>query len=108
MIKKKEEWIVMGKAPERCPMCGEQQNWKLVDVSKKGFSVGKAAVGAVLLGPLDWWAVRWERRSSAITAANAALTTNIDTGSIYEAFRNLNSKGLLHSAAGPCCAEFLP
>ena len=50
MIKKKEEWIVMGKAPERCPMCGEQQNWKLVDVSKKGFSVGKAAVGAVLLG----------------------------------------------------------
>ena len=52
MIKKKEEWIVMGKAPERCPMCGEQQNWKLVDVSKKGFSVGKAAVGAVLLGPI--------------------------------------------------------
>lgn len=52
MIKKKEEWIVMGKAPERRPMCGEQQNWKLVDVSKKGFSVGKAAVGAVLLGPI--------------------------------------------------------
>ena len=52
MIKKKEEWIVMGKAPERCPMCGEQQNRKLVDVSKKGFSVGKAAVGAVLLGPI--------------------------------------------------------
>ena len=52
MIKKKEEWIVMGKAPDRCLMCGEQQNWKLVDVSKKGFSVGKAAVGAVLLGPI--------------------------------------------------------
>lgn len=42
----------MGKAPQKCPMCGEQQNWKLVDVSKKGFSVGKAAVGAVLLGPV--------------------------------------------------------
>lgn len=42
----------MGKAPEKCPMCGEKTNWKLVDVSRKGFSVGKAAVGAVLIGPL--------------------------------------------------------
>lgn len=42
----------MGKAPDKCPMCGERINWKLVDVSKKGFSVGKAAVGAVLLGPV--------------------------------------------------------
>ena len=29
----------MGKAPERCPMCGERQNWKLVDTANKGFSV---------------------------------------------------------------------
>lgn len=31
-------------------MCGERKNWKLVDTSKKGFSVGKAAVGGILLG----------------------------------------------------------
>ena len=42
----------MGKAPDKCPMCGERQNWKLVDTANKGFSVGKAAVGAVLLGPI--------------------------------------------------------
>lgn len=42
----------MAKAPDRCPMCGEFVNWKLVDVTKKGFSVGKAAVGAVLFGPV--------------------------------------------------------
>ncbi len=42
----------MGKAPDKCPMCGEKANWKLVDTSKKGFSVGKAAAGAVLLGPI--------------------------------------------------------
>lgn len=42
----------MGKAPDKCPMCGERLNWKLVDTSNKGFSVGKAAVGAVLLGPV--------------------------------------------------------
>ena len=42
----------MGKAPEKCPMCGERVQWKLVDTSNKGFSVGKAAAGAVLLGPI--------------------------------------------------------
>ena len=42
----------MGKVPEKCPMCGEKEQWKLVDTSNKGFSVGKAAVGAVLLGPI--------------------------------------------------------
>ena len=42
----------MGKAPDKCPMCGEREKWKLVDTSKKGFSVGKAAAGAVLLGPI--------------------------------------------------------
>lgn len=31
----------MGKAPDKCPMCGERINWKLVDTSNKGFSVGK-------------------------------------------------------------------
>ena len=42
----------MGKAPNKCPMCGEMTTWKKVDESNKGFSVGKAAVGAVLLGPV--------------------------------------------------------
>lgn len=42
----------MGKAPEKCPICGEKAAWKLVDTSKKGFSVGKAAAGAILLGPI--------------------------------------------------------
>ncbi len=42
----------MGNAPVRCPVCGEVQRWVLVDTSNKGFSVGKAAAGAVLLGPV--------------------------------------------------------
>ena len=42
----------MGYAPEKCPVCGNKDTWKVVDESKKGFSVGKAAVGAVLLGPI--------------------------------------------------------
>ena len=40
------------KAPNECPMCGERKLWKNVGEDKKGFSVGKAAVGGVLLGPV--------------------------------------------------------
>ena len=39
-------------APNKCPMCGEQEKWIKVDQNKKGFSVGKAAIGGILLGPL--------------------------------------------------------
>ena len=39
-------------APDKCPMCGEIYKWKEVDVSNKGFSVGKAAIGGILLGPV--------------------------------------------------------
>jgi predicted RNA-binding Zn-ribbon protein involved in translation (DUF1610 family) len=42
----------MAAAPNRCPVCGEISQWRVVDMSNKGFSVGKAAVGAVLLGPV--------------------------------------------------------
>ncbi len=38
--------------PNKCPMCGETLMWKKVDAQKKGFSVGKAAVGGLLLGPV--------------------------------------------------------
>lgn len=42
----------MGKAPLACPACGSIKDWVKVDTSNKGFSVGKAAAGAVLLGPI--------------------------------------------------------
>lgn len=38
-------------APYICPMCGSS-NWVKVDTTKKGFSVGKAAIGGILLGPV--------------------------------------------------------
>ena len=39
-------------APNKCPMCGETLMQKKVDTQKKGFSVGKAALGGFLLGPV--------------------------------------------------------
>lgn len=43
---------IMANAPMMCPMCGEIINWKKIDTANRGFSVGKAAVGAVLFGPV--------------------------------------------------------
>ena len=40
------------RVPSKCPMCNETLKWKKVDEGKKGFSVGKAAVGGLLLGPV--------------------------------------------------------
>lgn len=40
------------KAPKKCPMCSEKNKWIKVATNKEGFSVGKSAVGAVLLGPV--------------------------------------------------------
>ena len=42
----------MAYAPGKCPMCDERNMWKKVDTTKKGFSVGKAAVGGLIFGPL--------------------------------------------------------
>lgn len=40
------------KAPRKCPMCKESAKWKKVDKTNKGFSVGKAAVGAAIFGSI--------------------------------------------------------
>ncbi len=39
-------------APNKCPMCKKTDKWTLVDQTKKGFSLGKAALGGFLLGPV--------------------------------------------------------
>ncbi len=39
-------------APNKCPICGEVLMWKKVDTQNKGFSLGKAALGGFLLGPV--------------------------------------------------------
>ena len=77
----------MGKIPDRCPMCGEKVMWKKVDQSNKGFSVGKAAVGAVLLGPVGLPQVlleeHWERRECVIIAENVGLIMNIKQKQVW-------------------------
>lgn len=40
------------RAPSECPVCNKKYKWIKIDESKKGFSVGKAAVGGLLLGPI--------------------------------------------------------
>ena len=40
------------KAPDTCPACKSATQWKLVGNPKQGFSVGKAAAGALIAGPI--------------------------------------------------------
>lgn len=48
----RKEGCDMATIPTQCPACGSSTGWKKVDEGRKGFSVGKAAAGAVLLGPI--------------------------------------------------------
>jgi hypothetical protein len=41
----------MAKAPSNCPMCNKSDKWIIVNETKEGFSVGKAAGGLILFGP---------------------------------------------------------
>lgn len=65
----------MAKAPSKCPMCGAVSEWKQVDTSNKGFSVGKAAVGAVLLGPVGLVGGALGKRQPVITVESVDLIT---------------------------------
>jgi len=42
----------MSVAPDKCPACGAEKEWVSVGYKKTGFSVGKAALGGILLGPI--------------------------------------------------------
>ena len=65
----------MSKAPSKCPMCGEQYQWKLVDTTKKGFSVGKV--------PQDLQVEHQERKSNVIIVESVDLTMNIKRKIIF-------------------------
>jgi hypothetical protein len=42
----------MAQAPGKCPICGDILGWQLLDIERKGFSVGKAAIGIFALGSI--------------------------------------------------------
>ncbi len=37
-------------APNNCPICGDKDNWKLIDATKKGFNAKNAVIGGIILG----------------------------------------------------------
>ena len=37
-------------APNNCPICGDKDNWKLIDTTKKGFNAKNAVIGGIFLG----------------------------------------------------------
>ena len=39
----------MGKAPDKCPICGEKEKWKMVDSSN---NIGMKVIAFMTIGPL--------------------------------------------------------
>ena len=68
----------MSKAPDKCPMCGEKQKWKLVDSTNKGFSLEKQQLELFCQA---LWVLQVEhqvRRSSVIIVVTVDSITNIN------------------------------
>ncbi len=42
----------MGKAPGKCPMCGEEFAWRRVELTRRRFSLDKAALACAIAGLL--------------------------------------------------------
>ena len=65
------------KAPNKCPICGERDNWRLIDTAKKGFKAKNAVVGGVLLGYIGLVAGFSGKKNQSITVANAVFLTSM-------------------------------
>ena len=66
-------------APQKCPVCGEEIKWIRVEESKKGFSVGKAAIGGLLLGPVGLVGGALGKKKATYYCANCGFQHEYDT-----------------------------
>lgn len=64
-------------APNKCPMCGAQDEWHLIDTAKKGFNAKHAVIGGVLLGGVGLAAGLLASVSLFISAVNAVFLTSM-------------------------------
>lgn len=67
----------MGYAPDRCPQCGGNYLHE-VDTQRKGFCVGKAIGGAVLLGPVGLLAGALGKKKSLYICRNCGFQHEYD------------------------------
>lgn len=65
-------------APNSCPMCGEVYQWKFVGTDQQGFSKGKAALGAVALGPLGLAAGALGKKKMTYYCGKCGFTRSYD------------------------------
>ena len=62
--------------PRECPRCGSRKDWIDVDHHNKGFSLGKAAVGGMLLGPVGLLGGALGRKTVTYSCGKCGYTNN--------------------------------
>ena len=70
-------------APNKCPMCGAQDEWHLIDTAKKGFNAKHAVIGGVLLGGVGLAAGLSGKRKSIYQCGKCGFSHEYD-GDIAE------------------------
>lgn len=64
----------MAETPVRCPRCGKNFTMRPDGESKGGVSVGKAAVGGLLLGPIGLLAGALGKKKTIFVCINCGYT----------------------------------
>ena len=67
-------------APNNCPMCGERDNWRLIDTTKKCFNAKNAIIGGVLLGGVGLAAGFSGKRKSIYQCGKCGFSHEYDGG----------------------------
>ena len=67
----------MGKAPDKCPMCGEEVQWKLVDTTKKDLVLERQPQVPYYSGQQVQSEEHQEKRNNVIIVGSVGLTMNI-------------------------------
>lgn len=65
-------------APKMCPCCGERVRWMESSTRNEGFSAGKAALGAVALGPLGLAAGALGKKKHVYYCGNCGYSASYD------------------------------
>ena len=77
---KRKDPAMKERAPIKCPSCGDMFGGKYIGTDQGGFSAGKAAAGAVLVGPIGLAAGALGRKKYTYRCSKCGFMRSYDLG----------------------------